>query len=147
MQLTASKPAVYAWSVCRRERMLRGMPKGSRQLILCLVRPVRRALFFAFLLSSCVDGVVPSGATPAATTSPASRKLCEVHHIRLTTINGWWDGNVTILSPVDEVAKKYVQRHPHRIWLNESRVRSSKFTIPKKITFCRLCEQDVGRDL
>ena len=25
MQLTASKPVVYAWSVCRRERMLRGM--------------------------------------------------------------------------------------------------------------------------
>ena len=28
MQLTASKPAVYAWSVCRRERMLRGMHSG-----------------------------------------------------------------------------------------------------------------------
>ena len=38
MQLTASKPAVYAWSVCRRERTLRGMHTGSRQLILCLVR-------------------------------------------------------------------------------------------------------------
>ena len=28
MQLTASKPVVYAWSVCRRERMLRGMRSG-----------------------------------------------------------------------------------------------------------------------
>ena len=28
MQLTASKPAVYAWSVCHRERMLRGMHSG-----------------------------------------------------------------------------------------------------------------------
>ncbi len=28
MQLTASKPDVYAWSVCRRERMLRGMHRG-----------------------------------------------------------------------------------------------------------------------
>ena len=28
MQLTASKPAVYAWSICRRERMLRGMRIG-----------------------------------------------------------------------------------------------------------------------
>jgi hypothetical protein len=28
MQLTASKPAVYASSVCRRERMLRGMHRG-----------------------------------------------------------------------------------------------------------------------
>ena len=28
MQLTASKPAVYAWSVCRRERMLRFMHRG-----------------------------------------------------------------------------------------------------------------------
>jgi hypothetical protein len=28
MQLTASKPAVYASGVCRRERMLRGMHRG-----------------------------------------------------------------------------------------------------------------------
>ena len=28
MQLTASNPAVYAWSVCRRTRMLRGMYRG-----------------------------------------------------------------------------------------------------------------------
>ncbi len=28
MQLTASKPAIYAWSVCRRDRMLRGMHSG-----------------------------------------------------------------------------------------------------------------------
>ena len=28
MQLTASKPADCAWSVCRRERMLRGMHSG-----------------------------------------------------------------------------------------------------------------------
>ena len=28
MQLTASKPAIYGWSVCRRERMLRGMHRG-----------------------------------------------------------------------------------------------------------------------
>ena len=28
MQLTASKSAVYAWSVCRRERLLRGMHRG-----------------------------------------------------------------------------------------------------------------------
>ena len=28
MQLTASEPAVCAWSVCRRERMLRGMHSG-----------------------------------------------------------------------------------------------------------------------
>ena len=28
MQLTASKPAVYAWSVCRRQRSLRGMHRG-----------------------------------------------------------------------------------------------------------------------
>ena len=28
MQLTASKPAVYAWSVCRRERIVRGMRRG-----------------------------------------------------------------------------------------------------------------------
>jgi hypothetical protein len=35
MQLTASKPDVYAWGVCRRRRMLRAIPEGSRQLILC----------------------------------------------------------------------------------------------------------------
>ena len=28
MQLTASKAGVYAWSVCRRERILRGMRRG-----------------------------------------------------------------------------------------------------------------------
>ena len=28
MQLTASKPAVYAWCVCRRELILRGMHRG-----------------------------------------------------------------------------------------------------------------------
>jgi hypothetical protein len=28
MQLTATKPAVYAVRVCRRERMLRGMRRG-----------------------------------------------------------------------------------------------------------------------
>jgi hypothetical protein len=28
MQLTASKPAIYAWSACRRKRMLRGMHIG-----------------------------------------------------------------------------------------------------------------------
>ena len=28
MQLTASKPVVYVWSVCRRMRMLRGMHRG-----------------------------------------------------------------------------------------------------------------------
>ena len=28
MQLTASKLDVYVWSVCRRERMLRGMHRG-----------------------------------------------------------------------------------------------------------------------
>ena len=28
MQLTASKPAVYAFRVCRREYMLRGMHRG-----------------------------------------------------------------------------------------------------------------------
>ena len=28
MQPTASKPAVYAWSACRRERMLRDMHSG-----------------------------------------------------------------------------------------------------------------------
>ncbi len=28
MQLTASKPAIYAGGVCRRERMLRGMHRG-----------------------------------------------------------------------------------------------------------------------
>ena len=28
MQLTASEPAIYARSVCRRERMLRGMHSG-----------------------------------------------------------------------------------------------------------------------
>ena len=28
MQLTASKPAIYTWSVCRRERMLHGMHIG-----------------------------------------------------------------------------------------------------------------------
>ena len=28
MQLTASKPDVHAWSVCRRKRMLRGMHRG-----------------------------------------------------------------------------------------------------------------------
>ena len=28
MQLTASKPDLYAWSVCRRERMLRFMHRG-----------------------------------------------------------------------------------------------------------------------
>ena len=28
MQLTASKPDVHAWSVCRQERMLRGMHRG-----------------------------------------------------------------------------------------------------------------------
>ena len=28
MQLTASKPDVRAWGVCRRERMLRGMHRG-----------------------------------------------------------------------------------------------------------------------
>ena len=28
MQLTASKPAVYAWSVCPRERIVRGMHGG-----------------------------------------------------------------------------------------------------------------------
>ena len=28
MQLTASKPAVHAWSVCRPERMLRDMHSG-----------------------------------------------------------------------------------------------------------------------
>jgi hypothetical protein len=44
MQLTASKPDVYASGVCRRERMLRGMHRGSRQLILCLVRPLAYVL-------------------------------------------------------------------------------------------------------
>jgi hypothetical protein len=34
MQLTASKPADCASRVCRRERMLRGMHRGPRQLIL-----------------------------------------------------------------------------------------------------------------
>ena len=28
MQLTASKPAIYAWSVCLRARTLRGMHSG-----------------------------------------------------------------------------------------------------------------------
>ena len=28
MQLTASKPVVYVWSVCRREPILRGMHRG-----------------------------------------------------------------------------------------------------------------------
>jgi hypothetical protein len=28
MQLTASKPDVYAWGLCRRKRMLRGMRSG-----------------------------------------------------------------------------------------------------------------------
>ncbi len=28
MQLTASKPDVYVWSVCRRERMLRALRRG-----------------------------------------------------------------------------------------------------------------------
>ncbi len=28
MQLTASKPVVYAWSVCRRRSMLRDMHRG-----------------------------------------------------------------------------------------------------------------------
>jgi hypothetical protein len=27
-QLTASKPAIYAWSVCHRECVLRGMHRG-----------------------------------------------------------------------------------------------------------------------
>ena len=34
MQLTASKPAVYASCVCRRARMLRTMHSGSRQLLI-----------------------------------------------------------------------------------------------------------------
>ena len=28
MQLTASKPAVYVWGICHRERMLRFMHRG-----------------------------------------------------------------------------------------------------------------------
>ena len=37
MQLTPSKPAVYAWSGCRRARMLRSAActEGSRQLRKC----------------------------------------------------------------------------------------------------------------
>lgn len=42
MQLTASKPVVYAWSVCRRERMLRGMRRGLAAADLVLVRPRSR---------------------------------------------------------------------------------------------------------
>jgi hypothetical protein len=38
MQLTASKPAVYASSVCRRSVCCVACTEGSRQLILCLVR-------------------------------------------------------------------------------------------------------------
>ena len=44
MQLTASKPDVYAWSVCRHASMLRGMRSGSRQLILSLVRCSRQTI-------------------------------------------------------------------------------------------------------
>ena len=28
MQLTASKPAIYVWSVCHRDRIVRGMHRG-----------------------------------------------------------------------------------------------------------------------
>ena len=57
MQLTASKPDVHAWSVCRRERMLRGMHRGSRQLILCLVRPLP-SCFYAASVAYLTDSLL-----------------------------------------------------------------------------------------
>ena len=40
MQLTASKPGVYAFRVCRRERMLRGMHRGLTVADLVSRRPL-----------------------------------------------------------------------------------------------------------
>jgi hypothetical protein len=57
MQLTASKPAVYAWSVCRRERMLRGMHRGLAAADLWLVRfhvPARAIVIAALLVGTFV---------------------------------------------------------------------------------------------
>ena len=61
MQLTASKPALYAFSVCRCARMLRRMHRGLAAADLWLVRPMqhlglRAVVFGAAVASLCACG-------------------------------------------------------------------------------------------
>jgi hypothetical protein len=105
---------------------------------------MRFALWFALFLSSCAN---PSGQVkPTTIRSPSGQVLCAVHHIPLTTVNGWCSGTITLVHPIDEAGRKFEECNPNQISVDCSRVRTKEFTIPKEITFCRWCDEGVGCD-
>ncbi len=79
MQLTASKPAIYAGGVCRRERMLRSMHRGLAPADLVSRSIMKRtAIVAAASLMICVAPVIRASQDPAPPVTPE-------------TINGLWE--------------------------------------------------------
>ena len=109
---------------------------------------MRFAILFALFLISCANPPrhVADQLKPTTIRSPSGQWLCAVHHIPLTTVDGWWNGSITLAHPIDDAGRKYEECNPNQISVDYSRVRTTKFTIAREITFCRWCEEGVGCD-
>ena len=83
---------------------------------------------------------------PSRIKSPSGRWLCAVHHIPLTRVHGWKTEGTILSEPVGEASIKYEHDNPNPIPTGYSLHRTKECTVPVEFSYCRWCEEGVGRN-
>ena len=166
MQLTASKPAVYASRVCRRERMLRGMQSGPAAAVdslLCSspcaassmsrlgspfhscdsLRLVSRALLVA-----CIAPLLLGCATEQRRTVVVDGKThCARHSRPLISVQGFQAGSdpLVLVHSAEPRSRPCGERSPNRIYDDQNLTRTSLHGDRARVTYCPVCAADYWR--
>lgn len=83
---------------------------------------------------------------PARIKSPSGQWLCAVHQIPLTTARGWKTEGIILSHPVGDASIKEEHDNPNPIPTGYSLHRTKDCTEPTEFSYCRWCEEGVGRN-
>jgi hypothetical protein len=102
----------------------------------------------AVALASCAAPVakVAQEDPPSRIKSPSGQWLCAVHQIPLTTVRGWKTEGIILSHPVGEASIKYEHDNPNPIPTGYSLHRTKECTEPTEFSYCRWCQEGVGRN-
>src|SRR4051794_37146049 len=104
-------------------------------------------VFIAIALTGCANsfGTAPEQGPPSAVVrSPSGKLLCAVHRYPLVTVDGWQYSGLVRWARLTPLALEEVNKHPNRVPCGYSLYPRKDFPTRAKITYCRMCEADVG---
>ena len=106
--------------------------------------------FVTVALAACTNPGQPAAQQqqelPARIKSPSGQWLCAVHQIPLTTVRGWKTEGIILSEPVGEASIKYEHDNPNPIPSGYSLHRTKECTVPTEFSYCRWCQEGVGRN-